>query len=319
MQLKIAVLLATYNGARYLEEQIQSLIRQTIKDICIYIHDDGSTDNTRNIIEAYVKKYPNKIFVLNGNPTGGAKYNFFYLMKHVDADYLCFCDQDDVWKPHKIEVQLKNLLEIEGENRKKPCLVWTDMQVVDKDLNLISPSFSEYANLRPQEKGIDRFIVSGKAAGCSMMINKSLQKLCLSIPEDAQGRIIMHDWFLMIVAQMFGSAKYIEETTVLYRQHSTNVVGASPYERKKYIKRAFFRLCSGEQLKITKISLGNNIKQCSCLKYVDNYQDKYTDFVDGICHFDEMHRIQKAWFVIKYKLYQHRATGLWTAVAAFFL
>lgn len=292
--MKIAVLLATYNGEKYLEDQLRSLLEQTVKDICIYIHDDGSTDGTGRLIDRYAKEYPNKIFVLNGSSTGGAKHNFFYLMRNVDADYLCFCDQDDVWEPNKIEIQLNRLLEVEKGDKECPCLVWTDMRVVDEKLNLIHVSFSKYANLKPDEKAIHRFWVSGKAAGCSMMINKSLQKWCCNIPYEAEEKIIMHDWFLMIIAKMFGKAEYVDQPTVLYRQHTSNVVGAQHYHKRAYIQKLIYRILSGKQFSETRKHLNMHINQCSCLRYLKDYEkSEYKNFIDGAFRFDEMSRIKK--------------------------
>ena len=103
----IAILLATYNGGQYLREQLDSLFAQTNQDFRIVIHDDGSTDNTVEIINEYKEKYPERIEVLDGKPKGTPKANFMYLLSEVEADCYFFCDQDDVWLPTKVEESLK--------------------------------------------------------------------------------------------------------------------------------------------------------------------------------------------------------------------
>ena len=101
---KIAILMATYNGEKYICQQIDSILSQTCKDWELYIHDDGSTDHTIAAVESYVEKYPDKVHLIDGKSTGGAKYNFFYLFSKVEASYYMTCDQDDVWLEKKIEL-----------------------------------------------------------------------------------------------------------------------------------------------------------------------------------------------------------------------
>ena len=105
MKRKLAILLATYNGERYLQEQIDSLYRQTYKDWVLYIHDDGSTDGTCGIISKNAAEHGN-IVVMEHQGGHGAKDNFFGMLERVDADYYMFCDQDDVWLEDKVEKSL---------------------------------------------------------------------------------------------------------------------------------------------------------------------------------------------------------------------
>ena len=116
MSKKIYILLATYNGEKYLKEQLDSLFEQTNQHWTLWIHDDNSKDNTVNIIKKYKSKYPDQIEFLDDDiSTGGAKENFTYLLDNIndDYDYIMFCDQDDVWLEDKIEITLKKMLEIE--------------------------------------------------------------------------------------------------------------------------------------------------------------------------------------------------------------
>ena len=114
---KIAILMATYNGEKYICQQIDSILSQTCKDWELYIHDDGSTDNTIAAVESYVEKYPDKIHLIDGKSTGGAKYNFFYMFGQVEAPYYMTCDQDDVWKPDKIYLTLQKMEALEAKGR----------------------------------------------------------------------------------------------------------------------------------------------------------------------------------------------------------
>ena len=138
----IAVLLATYNGERFLREQIESLYAQTIKDWTIYVHDDGSTDGTKAILDEYVEKKDNFV-VLDYPSQKGASNNFFSLLKRVNASYFFFADQDDVWMSNKMEKCLVRMLQIEKSTISKPVLVCCDACVTDEKLKVVSPSLWE--------------------------------------------------------------------------------------------------------------------------------------------------------------------------------
>ena len=121
---EIAILLAACNGERYLAEQLDSLLDQSFTDWRLYIHDDGSKDGTNTILKAYAGKYPNRIRLIQAPPTGGAKDNFLFLLRTVDAPYIMFCDQDDVWMREKIEKTYRRMRMIEGEGPVDYVLTW---------------------------------------------------------------------------------------------------------------------------------------------------------------------------------------------------
>lgn len=246
----IAILLATYNGERYLVDQIESILAQSYTEWELFLHDDGSKDRTVQIIEDYASRYPDRIHLLEGEPTGGAKNNFFYLMNQIDAPYLMFCDQDDVWKENKISLTLKKMQEIEEEG--VPCLVHSDLTVVDEGLSVISESMFAFQNLRADRDTFSNLLVQNIVTGCTMMINASLAKL--SRIEEVKG-IIMHDWWLALVVSKFGKIGFVEEGTIFYRQHGGNTVGAKHANGLGYMFERFF------QSKKTKESLKNTREQ----------------------------------------------------------
>ena len=230
MNRKVYILLATYNGEKYLKHQIDSLLRQTHIDWILWIHDDNSNDNTVNIIIDYTKNYPGKIKLLDDNiSTGGAKENFIYLLNNIDAnyDYIMFCDQDDIWFENKIEFTLSKMKEVEVSNPTKPVIIHTDLKVVDSDLSAISESFFIYQNIKPDwSKEFDMSLVQNSITGCTMMINKKAKEISLPIGINA----IMHDWWILLrVLQNNGVVEFIEDTTILYRQHALNDVGAKGF------------------------------------------------------------------------------------------
>ena len=214
---KIAILMATYNGEKYICQQIDSILSQTCKDWELYIHDDGSTDNTIAAVESYVEKYPDKIHLIDGKSTGGAKYNFFYLFGQVEAPYYMTCDQDDVWLDKKIELTYDKMLTIENK-ADVPCLVYTELRVVDSELSTIN-----------------QFILQNSVTGCTMMINRALRDKMLHITDI--DNTIMHDWWAALVAAQFGKTAFIDEPTILYRQHGDNSLGALGINKLSYIVR----------------------------------------------------------------------------------
>ena len=136
-----AVLLAAYNGQKYIGEQLDSLLAQTVSDFKVFIHDDGSTDGTLGIILDYAARFPDRLCIVEGTSQGGAKENFWFLLKSVEADFYFFCDQDDVWLPEKMEKQIEALNET---NNSSMALVFSDMFVCDESLGIISESFWDY-------------------------------------------------------------------------------------------------------------------------------------------------------------------------------
>lgn len=231
---KIAILMATYNGEKYICQQIDSILSQTCKDWELYIHDDGSTDNTIAAVESYVEKYPDKIHLIDGKSTGGAKYNFFYLFGQVEAPYYMTCDQDDVWLDKKIELTYDKMLTIE-DKADIPCLVYTELRVVDSVLNTIADTMSEYQSLDCHKRTINQFILQNSVTGCTMMVNRALRDKMLRITNI--DNTIMHDWWAALVAAQFGKTAFIDEPTILYRQHGDNSLGALGINKLSYIVR----------------------------------------------------------------------------------
>lgn len=222
----IAILLATYNGERFIKEQLGSIMSQTYQDWHLYVHDDGSQDATVAIIKEFIDKYPGKITLLDYPPTGGPCNNFLSLMKQVEAPYYMFCDQDDVWLPEKIQLSISALEEAEKEHPQKGIVIHTDLRIVDEKLSLIAESMWEHSGIYPEY--IKTFADSGGhtaiATGCTMLFNNKAKK-CSEAPSD---KAIMHDcWVCLCVLSHGGILRGVSEKTVLYRQHGNNSLGAA--------------------------------------------------------------------------------------------
>ncbi|WP_379964996.1 glycosyltransferase family 2 protein [Epilithonimonas sp. UC225_85] len=232
---RIAILLSTYNGELYLEEQIDSIINQDYKNWDLYVRDDGSKDSTIEIIRNYSKQYDNINF-LEDDYNKGAALSFMYLLHKVESDYYMFCDQDDVWLENKIS-SVYNLLKKNTTEKNQPILIFSDAKVVDQNLKIIDNSFWKY-NKTPPALMLDcpdYISVFNCAPGCTMIFNKEL-KLSLYDNDD---KLIMHDWYIMIKALKNGIVKYIDMPLMLYRQHQSNVLGASKISFKDRFSKFF--------------------------------------------------------------------------------
>ncbi len=221
----VDILLATYNGAAFLEAQLDSILAQTHENWRLVIRDDGSTDKTTEIIEAFRARHQEKVVILEDEAGNlGLVQNYSRLMEHADAGYIALCDQDDVWKPEKLELSLQKMGDMEAEHgADKPLLVFTDLTVVDHDLRIIHPSFWRYQGLRPERcNSLNRLLLENVATGCTMLLNRTLAERSVPLPAEA----VVHDWWVVLVAAALGVAGHLPEPTVLYRQHGENLIGA---------------------------------------------------------------------------------------------
>lgn len=231
----LSILLATYNSSQYLEEQINSLINQVDKRWKLFIRDDGSKDDTIEIIKKYTLKYDN-IFFLQDNLTGlGPMKSFMKLLSETDSDYYMFCDHDDVWLPEKIRTIKNKMVEMEELYNDKPIIIHSDLKVVNNKLKTIHESFWKSSGIKPNVLTNKYFIqVFNCVTGCTMMFNKKVKEYVFPYPSNAP----MHDWWLAIMTlKNNGIVKGISSPTILYRQHTFNEVGARNVDTKYFYRK----------------------------------------------------------------------------------
>jgi len=262
----ITILLATYNGQKYLPAQLDSLLNQTFTQFRIWVQDDVSTDSTWDILNAYSTKYPDKFHLTRRNTnSGSAMNNFLDLITTVRDDYLMLCDQDDIWLPNKIELTMAKMKEMERDFPDLPLLVHTDLKVVNQDLQIISPSFRVQTKRNYNRMAFNQVLNLNNVSGCTTMYNLALAKLLYAPPKHC----VMHDWWLQLVATALGKVDHIHDATLLYRQHAENACGAKNVRKVSY---KLGRLLNGGQLRHV---LHETCRQAGCL--LDMYQDKLTD------------------------------------------
>ena len=241
----VAVLMAVYNGARFLESQLFSILTQSHAQIRLYVRDDGSTDGSVDILQAMAKQSPGEIVLLQDEEKHlGVIGNFQRLLCAADQlcsePYIMLADQDDVWFADKVEVTLHEMQRTERwAGKETPVLVHTDLCVTNDRLQIRDPSFWHYQHLDPSRDDLRQLCMQNMVTGCTVMMNRALLKKALPIPDG----VLMHDWWLGLVASAFGVIRFIPQATMFYRQHANNDTGAQKFGLS-HILQAFLRVRS---------------------------------------------------------------------------
>lgn len=238
----VEILMATYNGAAFLPAQLDSILAQDTDCWHLTVSDDSSTDETPAILDDYARRFPEKITrVFSGRRFGNARDHFFWLMGQCKAEYMHFCDQDDVWHPDKVRLMQEALERAEAQyGAGTPLLVFTDQTVVDENLREIAPSLMRLQRQDPEATDYRNILFQNIVTGCTSAVNRSLAELAGQCRDASQ--VIMHDWWLALAAARFGKLVYLDVSTLDYRQHGDNSVGAKDVESLSYIWRKLRRM-----------------------------------------------------------------------------
>lgn len=225
----IAVLLATYNGEKYLCAQLDSLLQQSYHDFTVFVHDDFSKDGTVEILNRYAKEYPGKIIIVDDNTScgRGARDSFLFLLENVESHYYMFCDQDDIWLPDKMEVSINRMKEEERETPNIPIVVHSDLMLVDQNANLLGET--SWGRQKLTSSWFDtleaNYIWVTRYSGCTMIFNEKAKSV--SLPMD--NRVKWHDLWVGLKTNMnHGKIVALDRYTILYRQHGDNTSGVLP-------------------------------------------------------------------------------------------
>lgn len=237
---KIDILLATYNGQEFLREQIDSILNQSYQDFNLIISDDSSEDETYKILKEYEKK-DSRIRLFRQEKNLGLIQNFEFLLKQVTSDYFMFSDQDDIWKENKIEKSINKL------KQEKAALVYTDLEIVDKNLEIIYPSYWKYKNIYKKIKKYNNFealYLNNFVTGCTILAKSNYIKDIVPLPKTS--KFMLHDYWTALVIASKDKIAYLDEPTIKYRQHKNNRVGSSrrsdKIEKFKELRDLFIRV-----------------------------------------------------------------------------
>lgn len=217
---RVDILLATYNGENYLVEQLESILSQTYSNFRLLISDDCSTDGTRKILEEYKEKDSRIQLFFQGKNLGVIK-NFEYLLKKVESKYYMLSDQDDIWKENKIEKSVEKLEDSESD------LVYTDLEVVDANLNVTYESYWKLKGIYKKIKKYNNFealYLNNFVTGCTLISKEEYIRDVLPLPDTS--KFVLHDYWIALIVSQKGKISYVEEPLIKYRQHKNNKIGS---------------------------------------------------------------------------------------------
>lgn len=241
----VSIVMATYNGEKYLKYQLDSIIAQTYPHFELIVVDDASTDGTLEILNEYALR-DNRITIFSAKKNLGLVANFERGLELARGKYIALSDQDDVFQPDKIEILLCAL-----KDHPTCDLVVSDLTLIDESGNVIADSMWNYQKLKPRAgKPFHKLVYRNFATGCAIMFRSRLLEIALPFPRDCK----VHDWWLTVVAtsSRAGGVCLIDNKLTLYRQHSLNMIGAKKIDALKIIRFIHFLTEQPDQIILEK-------------------------------------------------------------------
>ena len=223
---KIEILMATWQGAQFLREQMDSVLAQTEDGWHLSVSDDGSTDGTGAILEEYASRYPDRISIAGtGRRFGNARDHFLWLIRNCGAEWMMLCDQDDTWAPDKVKEFRQAIDRAETDfGADTPLLVFCDQVPTDAELRPLADSLMRYQKQYTEAFDYRSILMQNVVTGGAAALNQALKQVILEYADAAD--MIMHDWWMAAAAARFGRIVYIDRPLGTYRQHGGNAVGA---------------------------------------------------------------------------------------------
>lgn len=270
----LSIALCTYNGEKYLKEQLESISNQSLLPEELVVCDDGSSDRTIAILKDFSYHAPFKVKIIQNKKSLGIIKNFSKAIEHCLGDYIAISDQDDVWMNVKLEETVGLLKVMEKKYGKTyPLLVHSDLTVVDGALNVLNKSMMKSQHIHDEsnpDRALGILLANNYVTGCTVVINKALKNLSMPIPDEA----IMHDRWLALVAASSGKIGFVDQPLIFYRQHGNNQVGARKYFSCTNVKKLLESSSMSEHIKKT-ILQNKQIWE----KYQNPYVGKYIYFL----------------------------------------
>lgn len=261
----VSIVIATYNGARFLREQLESVLAQTHKNLDVILSDDGSEDGTFRIAGEF-SEADERLRIFSNKQRLGVTANFLTALKHCRGDLVCFCDQDDCWRLDKVECLLRLI-----SSNERTVLAYSDLEVCDESLNLIHPSFWRMSVIRPIQGIVDeRSLFRNITPGCSMMFRRVVREKMLGCHNEAP---FLHDHFAFVTSCGTGEILFTKEKLLKYRQHERNVIGA---DRESFFDPSLFLIEIRKRIdffeKYPSLQGGFNLKKLGL--FCDAYEQK---------------------------------------------
>lgn len=233
----VSIALATYNGSKYLNKQLLSIINQTLLPEEIIVVDDCSRDNTVEIINEIKKTFPNIHLYLNSENLGVVK-TFKKAISKCNCNIIALCDQDDIWEVNKLQLCVEGLKK-NTSNNTVPSIVFTDLKMMDEQENLLGSTFWEVQGYQPSKINFERLLIGNIVTGCTIVMNESMKSEIVNMPDNT----IMHDYWIAILALGIGNFIPLDCSPIKYRMHSNSVTVKSKIsflQRIKLFMNIFF-------------------------------------------------------------------------------
>lgn len=219
--------MATYNGEKYIQAQLDSILNQSYNNIAIYISDDASTDRTFEILKQYQEQSPHKIFLTQNDINIGFLKNFEKLLQKVDLPYIALSDQDDIWEQNKLELLMEVLEENEVEG--STLLIYSDLKMISKE-KVLERSFFQFRKLSyPESNSFSRLMSHSGVMGNTILMNKKVIDLALPFPDALK----YHDYWLPLISKIYGETIVCNKALVNYRIHENNISNSTQTLIKK--------------------------------------------------------------------------------------
>lgn len=298
----IDILLATYNGSRFLPDQLASLKAQTYSDWRLLVRDDGSSDSSLQIVQEWAAANGVALEIVRDGGAGlGAAASFGRLLAASDAPYFACCDQDDVWLSTKLDVMLERVREAErlaGPN--VPVLAFSDLALVDVRLEPIGRTFWEMARIAPDSgpQSLVQAAQRNRVTGCASLGNAALRALALPIPADAR----MHDAWLAMVARAFGSLVAIPQQLVRYRLHGENSVGVEDLRSGAIVRGALGKPVRYLQRAIAIRDRGRAQARIFAATFADRLDPDDAELLSRFGQLQEQSWLQRRIFVLRHAI-----------------
>ena len=291
--------MCTYNGEKYLQEQLDSIEKNNYTNWELYVFDDGSEDKTLEVLYKF-KQNSNHVVNVVCNPISkGPTMNFLSGIQYVSrimasSDYIMLADQDDIWKKNKISITLKTICNAR-ENNNKPILVCSDVTLVNEKKELIAVSYAKRNHFNITHVDFAHHIMENHVQGCTIMMNCVLSKMIKTLPQYAT----MHDSWIGMVASAFGEIVYINEQTMYYRRHETAVTGSNV----SFIQDLKWKFCN---INVQRAIVLNSIPMCREFRIIyENMLTKYTeDILDAYVGFETKKYIKKRFDLIRLHMWK---------------
>jgi len=229
----ISIAMATYNGERFLKQQLDSIFMQSYNDFELLVCDDCSTDKTIEIIESYQNKYQNITLAQNKKRIGSVQ-NFERAISLCKGRYIVLSDQDDIWEPNKLHLNIKHMKIMEQKHPGLPLMVHSDLSMIDEYNGLLHSSYFKFRNYQlNKEKDLGTILGPCGVMGNTIIMNQKLKNIILPFPQ----LLAVHDYWIALINELYGKRITLNQPLVRYRIHKQNLSNSTAYLKINFFKK----------------------------------------------------------------------------------